>query len=95
MDGTVGLKGLITHLCDKHLTEKVCKKAIVYTCGPNPMMKNVSKILEKKNVLGFASLEEMMACGIGICQGCVVKIKGEYKKACADGPVFNLKDIEW
>jgi len=41
-----------------------------------------------------ASLEERMACGMGVCQGCAVKTKAEgYRMVCEDGPVFNLRDI--
>lgn len=35
-----------------------------------------------------------MACGIGNCQGCAVKINGENKLTCKDGPVFEIKDVE-
>ncbi len=46
------------------------------------------------------SLEERMACGTGACMGCAVAIKDQkgtlnYKRVCADGPVFNLADIIW
>ncbi|MCD6501861.1 dihydroorotate dehydrogenase, partial [bacterium] len=41
------------------------------------------------------SLEERMACGIGVCQGCVVPTKDGYKRVCKDGPVFRADEIEW
>ena len=37
-----------------------------------------------------------MACGVGVCLGCPVKVKtGGYKMVCKDGPVFNAEDISW
>jgi dihydroorotate dehydrogenase electron transfer subunit len=59
-----------------------------------PMMKTVFKIAKEKNIMGFASLEEKMACGIGNCQGCAVKISGQNKMTCKDGPVFKIEEIE-
>ena len=67
----------------------------MYVCGPTPMMKEVFKIAKEKNINGFASLEEKMACGIGNCQGCAVKINGQNKMVCKDGPVFRIGDIEF
>lgn len=71
---------------------------MVYTCGPNMMMKTVSEICEERNLPVQVSMEERMGCGLGICAGCAVKIKTEdgdfiYKKACQDGPVFAGKEV--
>ena len=46
----------------------------------------------------FASFEEYMGCGIGACLSCVIPVKEKgkrliYKRVCADGPVFNVKDV--
>jgi dihydroorotate dehydrogenase electron transfer subunit len=47
------------------------------------------------------SLEERMACGVGACMGCAVAVKkikmalSLIRRVCADGPVFNLRDIIW
>ena len=88
-DGSQGYKGFITDLLQKKLT----KNNIVYTCGPTPMMKRVISITKNLNLSGYASLEEKMACGIGNCQGCAVKIGNEYKMVCKDGPVFPISEI--
>jgi dihydroorotate dehydrogenase electron transfer subunit len=85
-DGSKGFKGFVTDL----LKEKIKKDNIVFTCGPDPMMKKVILIAKELNLTGYASLEEKMACGIGNCQGCAVKIGGEYKMVCKDGPVFSM-----
>ena len=48
------------------------------------------------------ALETIMACGIGICQGCTIEKKSsnishsyrnKYALACIDGPVFNIEEL--
>lgn len=95
IDGTRGLRGLVTKLCENELDEKVCRSAALFACGPNAMLKNVAAIALHKKVPGFVCLEEKMACGVGICQGCAVRTKNGYKKVCSDGPVFDIRDIDW
>ncbi|MFN3740970.1 MAG: dihydroorotate dehydrogenase, partial [Thermodesulfovibrionales bacterium] len=43
----------------------------------------------------YLSLEERMACGMGVCLGCVVKTKEGYKRVCKEGPVFREGEILW
>jgi len=90
-NGSVGTKGFVTDIFMEMLTDY--KNPIVFTCGPNAMISKVAEICKKNRVNGYASLEEKMACGTGVCQGCVVKINGEYKRVCADGPVFEISSI--
>lgn len=100
-DGTQGFKGLGTDLFKNLLSDlpyialKEKKKSSVYACGPPEMLKEVAEISQQNNLFSQASLEEQMACGVGACLGCPVKIRGGYKMVCKDGPVFNLKDIEF
>jgi dihydroorotate dehydrogenase electron transfer subunit len=89
-DGSKGHKGYITDV----LAEKLKENDVVFVCGPTPMLKKVLQIAKSKNVEGFASLEEKMACGIGNCQGCAVKINGQIKMTCKDGPVFKIGQVE-
>ena len=88
-DGSYGYKGFVTDL----LAKQIKQDSIVYVCGPTPMMKKVAEIVKDKKISGYASLEQKMACGVGNCQGCAVKINNAYKMACKDGPVFPLSDI--
>ena len=90
-DGSYGYKGFVTDL----LAKQIQKNSIVYVCGPTPMMKKVAEIVEDKSLSGYASLEQKMACGVGNCQGCAVKIKNSNKMACKDGPVFSISDISF
>ncbi|WKY42870.1 dihydroorotate dehydrogenase electron transfer subunit [Eubacteriaceae bacterium ES2] len=63
----------------------------VMTCGPEIMMKTVSKIIPESTIV-YVSLEAHMACGIGACLGCTCQTKNGNKKVCKDGPVF-LREV--
>lgn len=76
------------------------ENATVFTCGPAPMMKSVSDFCAGRDIPCFASLEERMACGTGICLVCACKVKAgvgdyEYKRCCCDGPVFAASEVVW
>ena len=101
-DGSKGRKGVITRLLADFIeSNPAYKKLPVYCCGSAPMLKALSGIIERYNMTCHASVEEYMACGVGACLGCIVKIKSEeangfsYKRVCKEGPVFNLKDVVW
>ncbi|MDR0799919.1 MAG: dihydroorotate dehydrogenase electron transfer subunit [Endomicrobium sp.] len=89
-DGSEGYKGYITDVLSKNLKDG----DMLFACGPTPMLKKVLQIAKERNIKGFVSLEEKMACGVGNCQGCAVKINGGNKMVCKDGPVFGIEDLE-
>ena len=95
--GLKGKNGLATDLLKDLLNAKRYPlNAIIYACGPAPMLKAVAEIAERKHIPCQVSLEERMACGVGACLGCPVKIRtGGYKMVCSDGPVFDAKEIAW
>lgn len=95
-DGSKGHKGYATDIL-KHLLKTIgCQSSGIYACGPHPMLKAVAHIAHLTGIPCQVSLEERMACGVGACLGCPVKIKGqEYKMVCKDGPVFNAEEIAW
>lgn len=72
----------------------------IRVCGPGPMMKSVAKTVstwtenEKANFCEV-SLENKMACGLGVCLCCVENTKEGHKCVCSDGPVFDIKDLNW
>jgi dihydroorotate dehydrogenase electron transfer subunit len=96
-DGTLGKKGLITGPLKEHIESAVFAKkpSPIYTCGQTPMLKETASILNGRGLSCFASLEEVMACGVGACLGCVVKTTSGHKRVCKEGPVFNIEDIVW
>jgi len=101
-DGTYGESGFVTKLLKDYLkTSLNLKNTVIYTCGPTLMMKAVYNICKDFGIKNCqVSLENVMACGVGVCTGCVTKIKSfgkefEYKRVCKDGPVFNGDDLLW
>ena len=89
-DGTLGEKGFVTN--HSVLIESFDK---IFTCGPTPMMKAVARYAKEKNIYCEASLENMMACGLGACLCCVEKTTEGNLCVCKDGPVFNIKRLLW
>jgi dihydroorotate dehydrogenase electron transfer subunit len=67
----------------------------VYIAGPKKMLKAAAQICIENNKEGFITWEERMGCGFGVCQVCAVKTMEGYKRACMEGPIFNLKEIDW
>jgi len=99
-DGTEGEKGLITQVFRREMRKYKPEKTSIYACGPKPMLKSLALLLLTKDFDCQVSLEERMACGTGACMGCVVALRDErnrlmYQRVCADGPIFNLRDILW
>jgi dihydroorotate dehydrogenase electron transfer subunit len=90
-DGTAGEKGYVTDL----LKSIDCCRGIIYACGPEPMLKEISEITYQTKLSAQLSLEEHMSCGFGACLGCVVKTSGGYKRVCKEGPVFDARSILW
>lgn len=72
----------------------------IRVCGPGPMMKAVARLVSswKQNERPHfceVSLENKMACGLGVCLCCVEDTKDGHKCVCSDGPVFDIKDLKW
>ncbi len=90
-DGSFGYHGYPTDL----LTE--IAPDVLYVCGAPGLMKTAQKFCAARGVVGFASIEQRMGCGVGACLACAVKInrggKEKLLRACADGPVFALEEI--
>jgi len=107
-DGSCGRKGFVTDICLPVIDAG--SYDIIYTCGPQAMMKCVSKAAEKSGSECYVSLEQRMGCGIGACLACACRIAvrpaegssqaadgggWEYKHVCRDGPVFRSRDVVW
>ena len=91
-DGSQGLHGTVAGLLERVLGE-LDAPARVYCCGPPAMIAAIADITAKRNVPCEALLEEMMACGVGACRGCVVATRSGYKTVCSDGPVFDTSEL--
>ncbi len=99
-DGSVGHHGLVTDLLKQALAGEDGSRCRVVCCGPEAMMEAVAGLALAQSVPCQLSLETPMACGIGICFSCVVKItqadgSWDYKRSCVDGPIFDAEKIVW
>jgi dihydroorotate dehydrogenase electron transfer subunit len=96
-DGSAGFHGFASDLLRQLAPEP---GAAVYACGPMPMMKATHFVCRELGVPCLASLEAEMACGDGVCLGCVVEANVEVEaermvRVCCDGPVFSSELINW
>lgn len=105
-DGSSGFKGFVTQLLDEQLSARdQATEVRVYACGPMPMLREVARVCQKQNVdTCQVSLESNMACGLGVCMGCIVKgcdshdescEDWKYNRICTDGPVFDARELVW
>ncbi|MCP4582157.1 MAG: dihydroorotate dehydrogenase electron transfer subunit [candidate division Zixibacteria bacterium] len=108
-DGTTGIKGYITEPLSVELTRRRTGNEdfipIIYGCGPEPMLKKLAAVCYK--IPCFLSLEALMPCGWGVCNGCAVKIKKNdnlvtedergfrLARVCKEGPVFDASEVIW
>ncbi len=87
-DGSHGHHGLVTDLLAGELDAD--DRAVVYACGPPPMLEAVRALCRARGVPSQLALEAGMACGFGACFGCVVALAGGgYARLCVDGPVLD------
>lgn len=86
-DGSYGVKGFATTPLESFLAKE--KFDMIYTCGPELMMRKVFDLAEKFGIALEASLERLMRCAIGLCGSCVI---GRYR-VCRDGPVFTAEQL--
>ena len=86
VDGSYGIKGFVTDAI------KDLDYTYFYTCGPEPMLKAVSKATKTEGQLSF---EERMGCGFGACMGCSCKTLTGNKRICKEGPIMKKEEILW
>ncbi|MFH1562380.1 MAG: dihydroorotate dehydrogenase electron transfer subunit [Nitrospirota bacterium] len=109
-DGSYGHKGLVTDLLNNEASLSLPQTSVsLFACGPLLMQKGIAKFSSEHNLSCQVSLESRMACGVGACLGCTIKVKQAnwgseeetapnqvcYKRVCKDGPVFEANEIDW
>ncbi len=90
-DGSAGRAGLVT----QHISEFLSWPDQVFACGPVPMLKALKKIPFSPRLEVQIAMEERMGCAMGVCLGCVIPTKRGPQRVCRDGPVFDLKEMDW
>lgn len=94
LDGSSGTRGTVVDLLGEKLEGLL--PAEIFACGPVGMLRSLKELLAQRKTPCQALLEERMACGLGLCFGCVIKTideKEPYKRVCKEGPVFSLWEI--
>jgi dihydroorotate dehydrogenase electron transfer subunit len=101
-DGSLGQRGFVTEPLQSYLNSGRAAGSTIYACGPWVMMRRVAELAAEFSVNCFVSLEAPMACGFGVCVGCVVAINSSvemgyhsYKRVCTDGSIFRSDEIRW
>jgi len=96
-DGSVGIRGTVMDA----IKERDMKPDIIYACGPMPMLKAIKNFAQSEFIPAYISLEEKMACGVGVCLGCMVKTterdshsRVNNARVCTEGPVFEAGAVE-
>lgn len=91
-DGSLGVAGRVTD----HPYIQSGDYDAIYCCGPEPMMRAVAQLAERRGIYCEVSLENTMACGIGACLCCVQDTHEEGNVCvCTEGPVFPSTAIKW
>ncbi len=92
-DGSAGRKGFVTDVL-KDLLEKE-KFPLVYAVGPILMMRAVAIETQKHNIKTMVSLNSNMVDATGMCGTCRIKVGGETKFTCVDGPDFDAHQVDF
>src|SRR4051812_47618888 len=73
-DGSFGFRGFVTQALERSLDANHTP-AVIYTCGPEPMMKRVAEIAASRSIECQIAVERAMACGMGTCQSCCIRVR--------------------
>jgi dihydroorotate dehydrogenase electron transfer subunit len=74
-DGTYGFHGFVTQMLERALDGgKISTDCVIYSSGPEPMLKALAPICQKCRIPTQVSIERHMMCGIGACLACVCKV---------------------
>jgi dihydroorotate dehydrogenase electron transfer subunit len=93
-------EGYVTDLARQWINalDDTAKREVeILACGPHPMLEAVARLAKEFDLPCQVSLEEFMACGVGGCAGCVVRVEtpegSAMKRVCVDGPVFDARQV--
>jgi len=96
-DGSQGFHGNVVEFAREEIGRSPAD--VIFSCGPNPMLKAVNAFANEVGLPLVVSLENRMACALGACRSCVVLTRdndGErYRTVCNDGPVFDSATLVW
>ncbi len=92
--------GYVTQLADAWLASldaAALAEVEIFACGPTVMLEATARLAHKYQLPCQVSLEEFMACAVGGCAGCAVRVQTPngpaMKRVCVDGPVFEASSV--
>ena len=94
-DGTAkGEKGNVVDVMSKRYGDRL-SQAVIYACGPNPMMKAAAETAAIHGARCWVSMEQVMGCGVGACMGCTIRVQSPpgFARVCTEGPVFDATEV--
>jgi dihydroorotate dehydrogenase electron transfer subunit len=97
-DGSLGRRGLVTDLVErslKRLSPRRREGIVISACGPEGMLRRIGEGADTWGARAQVSLDTLMACGQGYCQGCTVTTRDGYRLCCREGPVFDARELVW
>lgn len=97
-DGSTGTRGVVSDVLPEMLDRTGAE--VVYASGPMGMLRAVAEISAERGLPSQCSVEQEMACGIGICMTCVLPVVGDdgvtrMLRSCVEGPVFRGDSVRW
>jgi dihydroorotate dehydrogenase electron transfer subunit len=97
-DGSAGVTGRVSDVLPELIKEH--ESDVIYSCGPMAMLEAITAISQSHDILHQCSVEESMACGIGVCMTCVLPVAGDdgvlrMVRSCIDGPVMDGNRVHW
>jgi dihydroorotate dehydrogenase electron transfer subunit len=98
-DGSLGRRGRVTATLEARIDEHRraaggATRLRILACGPKAMLWAVGRIARERSIECHLSLEEQMACGIGVCLGCAVPARSRpFRYVCKEGPVFDASEV--
>jgi dihydroorotate dehydrogenase electron transfer subunit len=97
-DGSFGARGAVTDMLEQVIRE--ARTEVLYASAPVPVLREVTALASKYEIPVQASVDVAMACGIGVCMGCVLPVTGtdgitRMLRSCVDGPVFRGDLVRW
>jgi dihydroorotate dehydrogenase electron transfer subunit len=98
-DGSRGHQGFVTRPLADYLIRRRDRKFLLMVCGPWAMLAATVALARQYGHTCLVSMENRMGCGLGVCLGCCIQVKGtghgKYQRVCTEGPVFWADKVIW
>jgi len=98
-DGSAGYRGFVTRPLEEYLARHSDRKYLLMACGPWAMLRACVELAKRYGHPCLVSMENRMGCGLGVCLGCCIRVRGSgheaYQRVCTEGPVFWADKVVW